>query len=88
MLRGVSVSHDLDLGEFAAQFDDVQALNDLLSATALVNEADNMTLFGHALVQEITSTKRAECCSKRWPFASASTARCIRPLRRRRTSSD
>jgi hypothetical protein len=33
MLRGVSVSHDLDLGEFAAQFDDIQALNDLLIAT-------------------------------------------------------
>jgi RNA polymerase sigma factor (TIGR02999 family) len=32
MLRGVSVSHGLDLGEFAAQFDDVQALNDLFSA--------------------------------------------------------
>jgi RNA polymerase sigma factor (TIGR02999 family) len=32
MLRGDCVSHGLDLGEFAAQFDDVQALNDLFSA--------------------------------------------------------
>lgn len=32
MLHGVRVSHDLDLGEFAAQFDDVQALNDVFSA--------------------------------------------------------
>jgi RNA polymerase sigma factor (TIGR02999 family) len=32
MVRGVFLSHGLDLGEFAAQFDDVQALNDLFSA--------------------------------------------------------
>jgi RNA polymerase sigma factor (TIGR02999 family) len=32
MLSGDRVSHDLDLGEFAAPFDDVQALNDVFSA--------------------------------------------------------
>jgi RNA polymerase sigma-70 factor, ECF subfamily len=31
-LNGVRLAHNLELGEFAAQFDDVQALNDVFSA--------------------------------------------------------